>query len=1076
MNIQIRRILFLLLFLSLGTTHILYAQSNPEPDFSNVNPPSPNAASLGQYGNYPTTLYNGLVNISIPVYDIKTPRFDIPISLSYHASGIKVTEVASWVGLGWALNTGGEITRQVMGNPDDKSQGYLSSGNEVKIANSLDLQTSNSDISYIQDVLNGTYDGEPDIFSYMFPGGEGHFLFNIDKTSFINIPEDKNKISVDFANNRITIVDKNGNTYIFGNSLAGTTYIETSTTYGPTTEGPDNSAWMLADIIPADKSDTIRFNYNSSYSTTYQDIYDYWTVSDDHMYTDERDPYGQEICPPIYKSGPGNNTQGTIDTYNTEYTLSEIDFKNGKVLFERNPNARLDGQSDTALQKIIAYHYDYASDTYKPIKTVTLFQSYFNNNDRLRLDSLQITGIGIAQPQTYKFSYDPTLLPKGPSLLQDYWGYYNSNPGATLIPQMQVEFIQDHGTSYGNITVGDANRNADTSRVKACSLERIDYPTGGYTQFVYESNQFDLNNVITYGGGLRIKEILNYDGISSKPQITYFKYGVNECGYGDFNIPGPSIQGSLTYSNEIGLYNYYNSTGCPVETIRQRTYSSTPDYSFSPLDGSPVFYPTVTEYQEDSTGATDGKTIYNYEYTPDALTFFVPNTRKTHIQTYIWRRGHLLDKTVYNKNNNIVSQETNTYSIFDEKLYDSISIVANQYIHYGESPTGGYSTSDPNIQNGMLYQYGSYSIQTGLELLTNNTKTTYNQNDPSKSITKTSTYSYDTSNYQPSSITVTNSKGENDITHLTYPPDYSITGTPAISAAAGMQYLQNNHVISPVIEKYLQKENADGSDLRTIGGILTTFKQNAPLPDSVFYLSLSSPSYNFSPARITYNSVNKNSNYIPMIISDQYDNFGNILQQHKINDVLHAYIWDYNNAYPIASVVNSAQSDIAYTSFEADGKGNWTFSGAPTSAEGGVTGTMAYSLASGAISKSGLTSSTNYIVSYWLYSGGSVSISGGSLSGSITGHTANNWTYHEVTVTGATGITISGSGYIDELRLYPAGSQMTTYTYEPLVGITSKCGPDNKIQYYDYDGLGRLQDIKDEDGNIIKTYDYHYNK
>ena len=1042
-----------------------YAQSSPEPNLSNVNPPSPNAASLGQFGNYPTTLYNGLVDISIPIYNIKTPRFNIPVSLSYHASGIKVTEVASWVGLGWALNTGGEITRQVMGNPDDESNGYLSSGNEVKNANSLQLTQSNSDISYIQNVLNGTYDGEPDIFSYMFPGGEGHFLFNGDKVSLIKIPEDKNKITVDFPDNRITIVDENGNTYIFGTSLAGQKYIETSTTYGPSTVGPDNSAWMLADIISADKSDTIKFNYNSSYSATYEDIYNYWTVSDNHMYTDEKDAYGNEICPPVYQSSHGNNVQGTIETFNTEYKLNEIDFKNGKIAFL--------GVPDTALQKIIVYNYDQSANSYQPIKTVTLYHSYFNNNDRLKLDSLQITGTGIAQPETYKFSYDPTLLPTGTSLLQDYWGYYNSNPGTTLMPQMQTEFIEDHGTSYGNITVGDANRSADTSRVKACSLERIYYPTGGYTQFVYESNQFDLNNVITYGGGLRIKEILNYDGMSSKPQITYFKYGINECGYGDFNIPGPSIQGALTYSSEIELYNYNNGTGCPVETMRQRTYSSTPDYSFNPLDGSPIFYPTVTEYKIDSNGMSDGKTVYNYEYFPDILNFFVPMSNKTHIQTYIWRRGHLLDKTVYDKNNNVLYREHNTYSIFDEKLYDSISIVANEHIYYGESPWNAYTTADPNIQNGMLYQYGSYSIQTGLELLTNNTKSTYNQNDPSKSITETTTYTYDTSNYQPSSITITNSKGENDITHLTYPTDYSITGTPVISAAAGLQNLQNNHVISPVIEKYLQKQHADGSDLRTVTGILTTFKQNAPLPDSVFYLSLSSPSYNFSPAQITYNSLNKNGSYIPMIVSDQYDNSGNILQQHKVGDALHSYIWDYDNAYPTASVVNAAESDIAYTSFEADGKGNWTFSGTPASTDGGITGVMSYPIFGNPITKSGLTASDSYIVSYWMKAGGA-SVSGGTQSNAITGKTINGWTYYQVTITGTTGITITGSGYMDELRLYPADAKMTTYTYEPLVGITGECSADNKIQYYDYDGLGRLQDIKDEDGNIIKTYGYHY--
>jgi YD repeat-containing protein len=51
---------------------------------------------------------------------------------------------------------------------------------------------------------------------------------------------------------------------------------------------------------------------------------------------------------------------------------------------------------------------------------------------------------------------------------------------------------------------------------------------------------------------------------------------------------------------------------------------------------------------------------------------------------------------------------------------------------------------------------------------------------------------------------------------------------------------------------------------------------------------------------------------------------------------------------------------------------------------------------------------------------------------------------------------------------------MTTYTYSPLIGITSTCSDNNAIQRYDYDAMGRLTRIIDQDGNIIKTAEYHY--
>jgi YD repeat-containing protein len=51
---------------------------------------------------------------------------------------------------------------------------------------------------------------------------------------------------------------------------------------------------------------------------------------------------------------------------------------------------------------------------------------------------------------------------------------------------------------------------------------------------------------------------------------------------------------------------------------------------------------------------------------------------------------------------------------------------------------------------------------------------------------------------------------------------------------------------------------------------------------------------------------------------------------------------------------------------------------------------------------------------------------------------------------------------------------MDTYTYAPLIGITSHCDASGKLTYYTYDGLGRLHMIQDQYGNIRKRYDYEY--
>ncbi|MEL7196612.1 MAG: hypothetical protein AAFO96_29600, partial [Bacteroidota bacterium] len=52
--------------------------------------------------------------------------------------------------------------------------------------------------------------------------------------------------------------------------------------------------------------------------------------------------------------------------------------------------------------------------------------------------------------------------------------------------------------------------------------------------------------------------------------------------------------------------------------------------------------------------------------------------------------------------------------------------------------------------------------------------------------------------------------------------------------------------------------------------------------------------------------------------------------------------------------------------------------------------------------------------------------------------------------------------------------QITTYTYDFLIGMTASRDPRGKVTSYEYDKLNRLKYIKDLEGSYIQGYEYHY--
>ena len=382
-------------------------------------------------------------------------------------------------------------------------------------------------------------------------------------------------------------------------------------------------------------------------------------------------------------------------------------------------------------------------------------------------------------------------------------------------------------------------------------------------------------------------------------------------------------------------------------------------------------------------------------------------------------------------------------------------------------------TQEPNTPNFPgKYSYQLVDMSTFSNCLKLTAEQTVKRTDDSISSIVDLNYYYDNlAHLLPTRITSINSKGDSTIARTKYAQDYS-GGIPAIDFMVG-----NKVGLTEPIEEFLNYKRVNAEYIKD--GTVNTFRvsNGAIFNDKVYKMKVNSALAYGGPY---YNSTLDSTVFKPQISYDEYLK-GNIYKYTEATGSGNIVLWGYKNQYPVAKITNagiggySPSEEVAYSSFESTDKGNWVYSGNPVTDFSSPSGKKVYALANGSLSKIKPTSLPvkRYVISYWYKTGAVVNISGGTLGSLVIKNSKAGWTLVEREVSAITGtLVVSGTGSVDELRFHPVDAQMTTYTYDPLIGITGSIDAKGVMQYYEYDNSQRLKNVRDQEGNIVKSYRY----
>ena len=937
--------------ISLGSS----GQATELPQTSNLSviPPTPEAAALIRFVEYPVSYYTGVPEISVPLYTVKSREISFPVSLNYHASGIKVEDVSGFVGLGWSLNAGGVVSRI--------EHNTFGEGLSIDLRDRDSVAAAN-DIYYLKYVANDITDASLDRYYYNFCSISGSFVIQPDGT-IVQIPETENRIErisalsplpgVPDKDFKITTPD--GMMYYFHNRE----YIVSNR--GNYT----GSSWYLSKIVSFNRTDTVSFNYST------EPDWGKKTLGTALAATVVYPPplFNLEYCDTSYMY----LQQDSYSRYTKCQLLTDIRFNGHKIAFSYASD-----RTDTGLKKRLRGIDLYANNVL--LQRVNLENGSYFPDGRMKLSKVEILDKNGNKTDGYAFKYvnESTAL-VGNGYAQDWFGLYNGKNNVTM------NVVLDNG-------IRSRHRDYVFPEASYYTLNEIGRIAGGYTRFTYEPGIYESADR-QLKIGIRVAKIEDYDGGAGAVKSRVYTY--------ENAVPTSMV-------DPYDLRNYLIQTGYhtfdmadlihPKPITQTNTYYSSSRIPGVPVEDTRIYYSKVTETV---TGNNSLEVLRNiYEYDPNNLknitrifaaqqsigtsehgfkryigaeapsNRFRPRLFNKHTIESNWAAGNQLKKTVYKQENGTfvpVECVTNTYQKYNER-YIPVSLFSRSMIYLRDEHAHPYDIF-PHTHFSDFFFFNVY-VRTGCSRLKSTTTERYFGNTL---MTESLVYEYNSLDYPARSgdnmqvRKQTYSVGDkNYIRRFYYPADYPANTYTFMCA-------RNN--IVPVVKEELEVNGTTASVQNTYSSLTLGGTSQVKQTGSVSML----------------NGVETGRQGI------SYDEHGNPACLTKPGEPTVCYLWGYSGSYPVAEIKNAAYSAVV-------------------SAMGGEAVVKAMAKA--------IVLSANDITK------------------------------------------------LNALRTALPQAEVSVYTYNPLIGVTSVTDPSGRKVSYEYDNAGRLQRMLDEDGNPLQKYEY----